>query len=132
MREIKFRQYWQHEDIGVISTSEWTLDRLKQGITGVDRHNLIAEVQFTGLRDESFSKVEVYEGDLFGKSDSNGVEVYGEVYFDTDFAGFCVRYPNGGWTTLGEHLLNKQNYREVIGNIYENPELLKSETQETM
>jgi uncharacterized phage protein (TIGR01671 family) len=82
-------------------------------------------MQYTGLKDKSFNEVEIYEGDLFGKSDSDGVEVFGEVYFDTDFAGFCVSYPSGGWTTLGEHLLEKQNHREVVGNIYENPELLQ-------
>lgn len=76
-------------------------------------------IQHTGLKDKN--GVEIYEGDLFGDED----EVFGEVYFDTDFAGFCVKYPSGGWTTLGEHLMEKSNHCEVIGNIHEHPELLK-------
>ena len=53
MREIKIRQYWQHEETGIIGFSEWTLNRLKHGIYGLDRHVLIAEVQFIGLKDKN-------------------------------------------------------------------------------
>ena len=130
-REIKFRA-WDTE------RKEWK-SRLNVYVNGAGEkiwqfgndfevYSEVALSQCTGLKDEK--GVEIYEGDLFGlmggdKDRPHEYEVFGEVYFDTDFAGFCVKYPNGGWTTLGEHLLEKQNHREVIGNIYENPELIK-------
>jgi uncharacterized phage protein (TIGR01671 family) len=133
MRELKFRAWFPKEhysephmayldindDFGGKSAT-WQLRNLQH-----PKPDGPIYMQYTGQKDKSFNRIEIYEGDLFGKSDSDGVEVFGEVYFDTDFAGFCVKYPNGGWTTLGEHLLEKQNHREIIGNIYENPELLK-------
>lgn len=114
MREIKFRA-WDSSNNKMMA--DWGNVML--------RVPHLTYMQYTGLNDKSFNEVEVYEGDLFGESGSEGIEVFGEVYFDADFAGFCVKYPSGGWTTLGEHLLEKQNHREVIGNIYENPELLE-------
>lgn len=129
MRDIKFRalpkkELLQRRGIPQAGYDYLTIAELMSGTWNFADYECFEE--YTGLKDKSFDEVDIYEGDLFGKSDSNGAEVFGEVYFDTDFAGFCVRYPNGGWSTLGEHLLEKQNHREVIGNIYSNPELLEA------
>lgn len=121
MREIKFRA-WAKNSKQII-----------QDYNGNLNDKDFELMQFTGMVDKS--GVEIYEGDLFGemggdKERPGEYEVFGEVYFDMDFAGFNVRYPNGGWSTLGEHLLQTKNHREVIGNIYENPELLTTPTKE--
>lgn len=109
MREIKFRAWHIQNEIMYDNVQlDWNINKM-------DTDSTFVVMQYTGLKDTSFDPVEIYEGDLFGTEG----EVFGEVYFDTDFAGFCVKYPNGGWTTLGEHLLNKQNHTEVVGNIYE-------------
>lgn len=81
--------------------------------------------EFTGLHDKNGK--EIYEGDLLGVYRTQGVtDVIGEVIFDTDFAMYICKYTNGGWAYLWEHLNNKQNIgREIIGNIWESPELLK-------
>lgn len=126
MRYTKFRA-WQED---YKSWAYFSLAHLVSGDTSDVAEQCINWGEYTGLKDKSFNEVDVYEGDLFGKSNSDGVEVFGEVYFDTDFAGFCVKYPNGGWSTLGEHLIEKQNHREIIGNIYENPELVKENSND--
>lgn len=77
--------------------------------------------QFTGLHDKN--GVEIYEGDILPLRYLIGV---GDVYWDRALASFELRNSEGG-----EHLLdvsgpNDLGYNpwEIIGNIYENPELL--------
>lgn len=85
-------------------------------------------MQFTGLKDENGE--EIYEGDLFGKMGGNvekpdEYEVHAIVYFDTDLAAFCIDDNRGGWQYLHDYLSEPRNRREVIGNIWENPELME-------
>lgn len=85
-------------------------------------------MQYTGLKDKN--GVEIYEGDVFGLLGGdverpNEYEFHAKVYFDNDFSAFCVELYNGGWEYLSDYLDNPKNEREVIGNIYENPELVK-------
>lgn len=138
MREIKFRAWNKINRRMITDFDNWvdfagnywtvpdrTYDTPNQEIIKIDD---IILMQYTGLKDKNGK--EIYGGDIFGeiggdKERPNEYEVFGEVYFDLDFAGFCVKYPNGGWSTLGEHLLNFNNHREVIGNTMENPDLIK-------
>lgn len=76
-----------------------------------DRH-LIWE-QSTGLKDKNGK--EIYEGDIVKRVEDGGFDIVGVVEWSEKAARFWVKryyYPNGKkW--------------EVIGNIHENPELLK-------
>jgi uncharacterized phage protein (TIGR01671 family) len=72
-------------------------------------------LQYTGLTDKNGK--EIYEGDIihlkFGELNANLV-----VKWDK-YMG--LKYHNGGWTSL----VHVDTHGEVIGNKFENPELLK-------
>jgi uncharacterized phage protein (TIGR01671 family) len=91
-------------------------------------------LQFTGLKDKN-SK-EIYEGDIlrtvnFFDTDNKPVYLYHKVIYDTERAVFnAINLSNGNelLTTNGNCFLYvalKTPLIEIIGNIYENPELLK-------
>ena len=73
-------------------------------------------MQFTGLKDKNGK--EIYEGDIF--TFTNGPrKTVAKVVFEE--AMFKMK-DNNGW---GAMILQREGDMEVIGNIYENPELLK-------
>lgn len=76
--------------------------------------------QYTGLTDKNGTKI--FEGDIvdFSKHPDNGD--YGTVIYDADETAFGIEYYNI-YRGLGENYYPKNI--EVIGNIYDNPELLE-------
>lgn len=75
-------------------------------------------MQYTGLTDKNGK--EIYEGDVVKKLSAKGIRI-GEIRFH--HGAFVVIYPNiKSWKLASER---GQQAIEVIGNIYENPELLK-------
>lgn len=73
-------------------------------------------MQYTGLKDKNGK--EIYEGDILQYKDSYGKSCRYEVkmQIDRNISGFTF------WSNMGVIYPNK-----IIGNIYENPELLKHE-----
>jgi len=69
-------------------------------------------MQFTGLKDKDGK--EIWEGDILGKGTAERYEV------DFQDGAFVIHT-----RFYGVKCLNEFAYLEVIGNIYENPELLK-------
>ena len=83
--------------------------------------------QYTGLTDKNGKKI--FEGDIIRHYDDNpydGVEEKGVVFWDEEFLCFR-RTSNGGFHhgKVDTYRLSKQCDYEVIGNIHDNPELLK-------
>jgi uncharacterized phage protein (TIGR01671 family) len=83
-------------------------------------------LQCTGVKGKNGR--EIYEGDVVRKASTDpDYTMKGEVYWEPDCAGWAVRYaenlPNytRGWQSAAEW----ERY-EVIGNIYENPELMET------
>lgn len=84
-------------------------------------------MQFTGLRDKNGK--DIYEGDILRRSIGYYVVMFGEVEEDKsvpgnfEFIGFYV-------IRREVHGLAGFYFDELVGNIYENPELIEEGTKE--
>lgn len=142
MREIKFRawdkkRFGMFKDVGVIPHA---------GVieTGLDDHFLLEDVelmQYTGLKDKNGK--EIYEGDIVnvGRKDlewSMEEGYVGQVIYDNAtidigvnggeysnmVCGFICRSTKDS-AHMDEYCTNEMEEGEVIGNVWENKELLK-------
>lgn len=135
MREILFRgkdiagnwhygdfEYYTDDFVKIVNHSQQERDKK------VERETV---GQYTGLTDENGKKI--FEGDIVKEEDCvhNGeVQIYGRkwvVYFDKGgFFGWRKGYKSCG---LSKFIPNISGI-EIIGNIHDNPELLKEAEQE--
>lgn len=76
--------------------------------------------QFTGLRDKSGK--EIYEGDIVRTLVSRLNATKNKKY-----RNFVIRYDAPQFWNGYDSILMRPMYMEVIGNIYDNPELLKED-----
>lgn len=122
----KFRAWFDSEmyDKPVVYDGEFYLDwrEFENGET----YNGAVLMQSTGLKDKNGS--EIFEGDIV-KYKAGCNTFTEEVAYDKNFAGFGVRDANANIIfTFGELAEDIDLHSlEVIGNIYENPELLEGE-----
>ncbi len=114
-RVIKFRA-WDREYGQMLS---WEYLKEHRTLAGLNE----SVMQFTGLLDKNGK--EIYEGDILEGS-TNGL-IFGHqlkftVIWDIKSAGFWLHFEN---PKLREYI-SWANKLEVIGNIYENPELTEN------
>ena len=82
-------------------------------------------MQYTGLKDKNGK--EIYEGDIIKVIYKDEIEIYSVIY-DESFCCFRMvtvkDFPNDNFLDFADE---ERDLYEVIGNIYENTELLKGE-----
>ena len=117
-REIKFRAWLENSKRMVevcniaFHNKEITYQEDLCGDFYSEKTDSFILMQYTGLKDTK--DVEIYEGDI--------VEYYDKLYeIKWMFSGFYLHDPKGGFIELAEC----DECCEVVGNIYENPELLE-------
>ena len=124
MREIKFRAWdIQTESMRDVLVIDWVneLIDLSSGIIERRPHEVIL-MQYTGLEDKN--GVEICEGDIV-ETVYNGEVFAGVVVYDLSEVDFKVTDGKEKYGRNFQYLAgNDEN--EVIGNIYETPELLES------
>ena len=135
MREIKFRAWGAKEKMfsdscAVFSDGSWDLTYIVE-----DERQLEAEetrcpcegdavMQYTGLKDKNGK--EIYEGDIV-LSEGRKVVIEWGIYNSHSYGhGDCESETYIGFN-LGYYGIKENHFKEceVIGNIYENPEIVK-------
>ena len=108
MREIKFRAW--RKFTGMINNPKLDV---------VIGNRVYKVMQFTGLKDKNGKKI--FEGDILDISNGIWVDKPVQVTFEQGAFGINGDSFNYGFEELNWEIKNI----EVIGNIYENPELLE-------
>ena len=136
MDEVKFRYVFKHRKTGEFVVKIYDIYQIETyGIesTFSDMSNEYYHVntrdQFTGYLDKNGK--EIYCGDIVQRNNDNpisfndGSKKYQTWFVNFEFAGWhfdntpvspCISYPS---------FYSNAQYMEVIGNIYENPELME-------
>ena len=126
MREIKFRAWSKllnkmlsHEDL-----NKTLKDLTKiENIAGIflPLNSDVEVMQYTGLKDSNGN--EIYEGDIVKIEDYFGEDIIGRVIYDEATAGYV--FHKGNERNYFQMTLDLEDYvHYVIGNIYENKDLL--------
>lgn len=144
MREIKFRA-WNKKSKKMYygNSNEWAewfeakdnpIGIINRILNGNYTEEEYIFMQYTGLKDRDGK--EIYEGDIVKTRRGVGIVRFGDTYLTIN--GEYSIYYYGFYIEYGKYILSSDEDMvqpllssgcEVIGNIYENPELLRGEKQ---
>ena len=130
MREIKFRAWssgrkemTEVESIHFKGNAVYLISKYLRLVANLDETELM---QFTGLQDKN--GVDIYEGDIINsdyRAEGYRANLHGYIVFFR--GGFCARTVKVKYfddCPMSDLIIDST---EIIGNIYENPELLEVE-----
>lgn len=139
-REIKFRAKVKHHNPMTNPENGWVEGFYFQDLTQGEMRSYIFQPpcswevipetvgQFTGLLDKNGK--EIYEGDIIFSQKCDCSAILHKIEYNVDNAMFVAK-PIQGWDfdfcQIRKDWIDKYG-KEVIGNIYDNLELLKAET----
>ena len=114
-REIKFRAFDDGQSLYTPISTNYCISRFFELIRKDAKL-----MQFTGREDAEINGTEVYESDIIENCDTKALQV---VYWNDDKAAWYCRYVDDEKrvVSLSDSL---GNLNKVVGNIYENPELI--------
>jgi uncharacterized phage protein (TIGR01671 family) len=115
MREIKFRAWHKGQMLMQPINTPFAASRLFGFLDAVGVHTFDDVMQFTGLHDKNGK--EIFEGDILGLNGINTSVVFHE-------ASFCMDSQSENRMPSPLHGDRTRMYT-VVGNIYENPQLLE-------
>lgn len=134
MREIKFRIWHKESKTMIYLDGIWVcgeysslcFDSTEDKYDGIgrlpdypkDKIENYKLMQYTGLKDENGK--EIYEGDILSPNDEEDNSM-GVVKYDNTKGSYYIDFENGSCVSNFDYA----KFLEVVGNIYENPELLE-------
>jgi uncharacterized phage protein (TIGR01671 family) len=121
-REIKFRCFYRGKMYEVKELQGGAVGLIEMEINGElwpvspDSEHVKGIMQFTGLKDKNGK--EIYEGDIWKRDD-----YLGEIVFE--FSHWNIKTVKSSGSYQYPAFYSNAITGEVIGNIYENPDLIK-------
>ena len=123
---FKFRAWDQFNAVFYYSDNYKNLSEFFKAVQNcIDGGNHIVMQEYTGLKDKDKNRKDIYEGDIVSPAMVNGSLVLAEVIWSDKLSMYMVRSICKYCKESTE--LFFQNNIEVIGNVFENPELLEVE-----
>jgi len=118
MREIKFRAWGEDEKVMMSHEDIIRFEMSYEQVTTAE----VPIMQYTGLKDKS--GVEIYEGDIYKFQYTYDADYDGDMPIEKTASGKKVITDIRTALDETKRIFAEHGTIEVIGNIYENPELI--------